>query len=619
MTSKTASDKPAPAKGRGPKRRRPAGGPGKSGAEGDARGDLNSLGARLGRIARQFLERQAESGRARVPDPNSIIRAFAEVGAKILADPVKVSQLQAALLEGYAGLWRVAARRLMGEAAEPVIAPEPGDRRFKDNDWSEKLVFDVIKQSYLLSARRLRGALDGVEGVDAHTRAKVDFFARQIVNGLAPSNFPLTNPVVLRETVRTRGANLVRGLDNLLTDLERGRGSLRITMTDPEAFHLGEDVAVTPGAVVYQNELLQLIQYAPSTAKVAARPLLIVPPWINKFYVLDLQPENSLIKWLVAQGQTVFVISWINPDQRLSHKRFDDYLLEGPLAAMDAIAEITGQAKINVTGYCIGGTLLACLLSYLAAKGEDRVASATFLTSMTDFSEAGELSVFIDDEQLAGLDASMAKKGYLEGAQMASVFSMMRDNDLIWSFVVNNYLMGRQPVPFDLLYWNADSTRMPAMMHGFYLRKMYLENKLIEPGGLTVAGVPIDLGRINVPVYMLATAEDHIAPWKSTYSLTGRVAGPVRFVLSASGHIAGVINPPAKRKYNYWVGAENPPDADAWLAAASSHPGSWWPDWGKWLGRHAGRRTLPARQPGDGPMRVIEPAPGSYVRMRSGG
>jgi len=394
-------------------------------------------------------------------------------------------------------------------------------------------------------------------------------------------------------------------------------------MTDETAFTLGQNIAVSPGKVVYQNDLMQLIQYAPSTEKVFKRPLLIVPPWINKFYILDLQPKNSFIKWAVDQGHTVFVVSWVNPDESLADKAFEDYMLEGPLAAMDAIRDATGEDRVNIIGYCIGGTLTASTLAYMAAQPEgapytaDRVASATFFTTMTDFSEPGELGVFIDEEQLDLLEEHMAEKGYLEGSYMSQVFNMMRDNDLIWSFVVNNYLLGREPMAFDLLYWNSDNTRMPAMMHGMYLRKMYLENRLVQPGGITLAGTPINLTKINTPVYMLSTHDDHIAPWKSTYAATQLYSGPVRFVLSASGHIAGVVNPPAANKYCHWIHAKTPKDPDAWFNAATRHEGSWWPDWQKWIAKKSGAKVA-ARTPGDGKLKAIEDAPGSYAAVRLG-
>ena len=577
-----------------------------------------ALNERCQRIMQQFWERQAEHNGFQVPDPLVVGKAFFELGAVLLKDPARLAEAQARLFQSYANLWQSASTRLAGEAAAPVIEPARDDKRFKDQAWSENVVFDTLKQTYLLTSDWVQKTVRDVDGLDAKTRDKVNFYTRQWVDALAPTNFVATNPQVLQKALDTKGENLIRGLDNLLEDLDRGQGQLRISMTDTNAFTLGRNVATTPGKVVFQNDLMQLIQYAPTTDEVFKRPLLIVPPWINKFYVLDLQPKNSFIKWAVDQGHTVFVVSWVNPGPELSHKTFDDYMLEGPLAALDAIKDATGEDKVNVIGYCIGGTLTSSTLAYMAAKGDDRVAAVSFFTTMTDFTEPGELGVFVDEEQLELLEKHMAEKGYLEGSYMSQVFNMMRDNDLIWSFVINNYLLGREPLAFDLLYWNSDSTRMPAKMLAMYLRKMYLENRLVEPGGISLAGVPIDLTKVAVPVYMLSTHDDHIAPWKSTYAATQLYSGPVRFVLSASGHIAGVINPPAANKYCHWTKTgKAPKDPEKWLATATRHDGSWWPDWQKWVAAKAGAK-VPARIPGDGKLTVIEDAPGSYVSVRLG-
>jgi polyhydroxyalkanoate synthase len=426
----------------------------------------------------------------------------------------------------------------------------------------------------------------------------------------------MTNPEVLRETLESGGENLVNGLHNLLDDLERGKGRLKIKMTDIEAFELGKNIALSPGKVVYQNDLMQLIQYEPTTKEAFKRPLLIIPPWINKFYILDLRPKNSFIRWAVEQGHTVFVISWVNPNEKLKAKSFEDYMIGGPLAALDAVEKATGEKDANVIGYCLGGTLLACTLAYMAAKKDNRIKSATFFTTMMDFKEAGELGVFIDEVQLAALEEKMKDKGYLEGADMATTFNMLRANDLIWSFVVNNYLMGKDPFPFDLLYWNSDSTRMPAAMHSFYLRNMYQENKLVTPGAVTLKGVKIDLSKVKQPTCLISTREDHIAPWKATYSATQLLGGPVKFILAGSGHIAGVVNPPEAEKYGYWTNAKNPKDPDAWVNSAKEHKGSWWPEWQKWISGFTDGK-VPARQPGDGELKVIEDAPGSFVKVQA--
>jgi len=575
--------------------------------------NMADIASRSQRIVLEFLKRQGDGG---VPglDPMNVGSAFLEMTARMMANPAKLVQAQLGFWQDYMLLWQNTARRLMGETPEPVAAPAPGDRRFKHEDWHENEVFDFIKQSYLLSARWIQNVVKDVEGLDEKTAQKVDFYTRQFVDAMAPSNFLLTNPEVLRRTVETGGENLVRGLNNLLADLERGKGNLQIKMTDYEAFRVGENIATTPGSVVYQNDLMQLIQFSPTTETVLKRPLLIIPPWINKYYILDLRPKNSFIRWAVAQGHTVFVISWVNPDERLAEKSFADYMLEGPLAAIDAIEKATGQREINAVGYCIGGTLTACTLAWMAAKKDTRIKSATFLTTMIDFAEAGELSVFIDEEQLKAMEEKMEKRGFHEGHEMAVTFNMLRANDLIWSFVVNNYLLGQEPFPFDLLYWNSDSTRMPARMHSFYLRQMYQQNRLVQPGGIELEGVRIDLRKISVPTYLLSTREDHIAPWKSTYRATQIYKGPKRFVLAASGHIAGVVNPPEAGKYSHWVNAELPPTPDEWFAGATELAGSWWPDWHRWVSALA-PATVPARVPGDRELAVIEPAPGSYVKV----
>ncbi len=566
-------------------------------------------------LVSDFLTRQTKATpEMPATDPLNIGQAFFDMTARIMANPARLVQAQISLWADYMTLWQTTTRKMLGEPTKPVVQPSPEDRRFKDSLWDENYVFDYIKQSYLLSARWMQSMVRDVEGLDDKTAKKVDFYTRQFVDAMAPSNFAMTNPEVLKRTIETGGENLLKGLSHLLEDLEKGKGKLAIKMTDMEAFKVGENIAVTPGKVVFQNDLMQLIQYTPTTEKVAQRPLLIIPPWINKFYILDLRDKNSYIKWAVEQGHTVFVISWVNPDEKLSDKSFDDYMVEGPLAALDAIEKATGEKQANVVGYCLGGTLLACTLAFMAARKDDRVVSATFLTSMVDFEEAGELSVFIDEEQLASLEEKMNERGYLEGREMATTFNMLRANDLIWSFVINNYLMGKDPFPFDLLYWNSDSTRMPAAMHSFYLRKMYQENRL-SAGEIKLLGTKIDLTKIKVPVYILSTREDHIAPWKSTYVATQMYEGPVEFVLAASGHIAGVVNPPAANKYSYWTGKRTPPSPDSWLDAAQVHAGSWWPHWQDWIAKHAGE-DVPARKPGDGKLKAIENAPGSYVKVK---
>ena len=587
--------------------------------------DAAELSRLMGEIAEksqhlvaEFLSRQTGGGDAdssALASPNAIGAAFYEMTARMMADPARLVEAQVSLWNDYMRLWQQTTQRFLGGKAEPVIEAAPEDRRFRDEAWNDNALFDFIKQSYLLTARSLQGAVKDVAGLDERTARKVDFYTRQFVDAIAPSNFVLTNPEVLRATIESRGENLLAGLKNLLDDLDRGKGHLAISMTDMTAFKIGENVATSPGKVVYQNDLMQLIQYAPTTATVQRRPLLIIPPWINKFYILDLRPRNSFIGWAVAQGHTVFVISWVNPDERLAAKSFEDYMREGPLAALDAMQAATGERAANVIGYCLGGTLLAATLAYMTAKRDNRIKSATYFVTMVDFAEAGELAVFIDEEQLQALEQRMKKKGYLEARDMHTTFNMLRANDLIWSFVVNNYLLGKSPFPFDLLYWNSDSTRMPAAMHSYYLRKMYQENLLVKPGGITLGGVAIDLRKIKTPSFLLSTREDHIAPWRSTYAATQIYGGPVKFVLSASGHIAGVVNPPGS-KYGHFENEATPSTADEWLAGATTHADSWWPVWQRWIAGHSGGE-VPARSPGDGKLTPIEDAPGSYVKLRA--
>ena len=578
---------------------------------------FRDIAQRSQKLLETFAERQKADG-PQPADPLRLTQTFMDFTAKLLADPNRLVQAQIELWQQYMQLWQVTAQRMMGQQVAPLVEPAKGDKRFSDPAWKDEVVFDYLKQSYLLTSRWLQDNVKQVEGLDDKTAKKVDFYTRQFIDALSPSNFALTNPQVVKATVESKGENLLKGLQNLLTDLERGKGKLAIRQTDMSAFKVGENVATSPGKVVFQNELIQLLQYAPATEEVHAMPLLIVPPWINKFYILDLKPENSFIKWATEQGYTVFVISWVNPDERLTKLVFADYMRLGPLAALDAIEKATGEKKVSAIGYCIGGTLMAATLAWMAARGDDRIAACTFFTAQVDFSEPGELGVFIDEDQLASLEATMSKKGYLEGSEMATTFNMLRANDLIWSFVVNNYLMGKDPFPFDLLFWNADATRMPAAMHSYYLRNMYQKNLLVQPGALTLDGVPIDLRKIGIPVYLQAGKEDHIAPAKSVYKATQIFSGPVRFMLAGSGHIAGVVNPPRNKKYQHWLNEtqHNPPTLEEWRAGAQEFPGSWWHDWDKWLSAKSGPK-VPARVPGAGGLPAIEDAPGSYVKVRT--
>ncbi len=576
-------------------------------------GQLHTIAKQSQSLMRRFAASQADATKMGMGDTSTLGFDFVDLMTKMMSDPTPVANAQIDLFNDSVALWQKAAERMwMIRPSEPE---RPNDKRFKHPDWSENAVFNYVKESYLVAAKSILSAVRDVKGMDETSARKVDFYTRQFVDAISPTNFVATNPEVLKATLDTGGQNLLRGLENLLSDLSRGDGRLSITMTDMKAFRLGENIATTPGKIVFQNNLMQLIQYAPTTTDVRKRPLLIIPPWINKFYVLDLQPKNSLIKWAVDQGHTVFVTSWVNPDEKLAEKGFEDYMLEGPVAALDAIQRATGEPQVNAVGYCLGGTLLASTAAYLAANDDGRIASATYFVTLVDFSEVGDMAVFIDKEQLASLERRMRERGYLDAQDMSASFNMLRANDLIWSFVVNNYLLGKQQLPFDLLFWNSDSTRMPAAMHSFYLRKMYLENRLAEPGGITLAGTPIDLSRINIPSFILATREDHIAPWKSTYAATRLYSGPIKFVLSASGHMAGVISAPGS-KYGHWTNDDLPAGADQWLAGATSHQGSWWPVWDSWVTRLDDVR-VPAREPGGGNLPVIEDAPGSYVRVRA--
>ena len=573
---------------------------------------------RSSRIMADFLKRQAETQNSAIADEFGIAKAFMDMSALMFAKPQLLAEAQMNMFWDYTRLWQASWMQMLGQKVEPVAVPRKGDNRFRHEDWENHFLFDYVKQSYLIAARHIHQAVSKVEHLPADERKKVDFFTRQYIDALSPSNFALTNPEVVRETMASGGQNLLRGLNNLLGDIERGDGQLQISMTDPKAFEMGKNIATTPGKVVHQNDLMQLIQYQPSTKKVYKRPLLIIPPWINKYYILDLRESNSFIKWAVDQGHTVFVISWVNPGREYAGKTFEDYLHQGPDDALAAIEQATGEKQVNVIGYCLGGTLLGAALGVMAAKKDKRAASATFFVSLLDFSIPGELGVFIDEKQVQNLERRMNQRGYLEGSEMAGTFNMLRSNDLIWSFVVNNYLMGKDPFPFDLLYWNSDSTRMPAKMHSFYLRNMYLGNKLKDPGGISLGGVPVDISKIKIPAYFISTAEDHIAPWKSVYKGARVLSGKVRFVLGGSGHIAGIVNPPAANKYCYWTNPELPQDPEEWLGTAARHEGSWWADWQTWIDANNGGVKVAARVPGDGELQVIEDAPGSYVSLRLG-
>jgi polyhydroxyalkanoate synthase len=545
-----------------------------------------------------------------------VVKTFSAVAEYWLTDNARSSDLQTKIAKDYLDLWGSSVRRLAGEKVKPAIEPSPRDKRFKDPEWKSNQFFDFVMQLYLLTTRWAQDLVRDAEGIDPHTRKKAEFYVQQITNAIAPSNFVFTNPEVLRETLSSNGDNLVRGMTMLAEDIEAGHGTLRIRQSDPSNLEVGVNMATTPGKVIYQNELMQLIQYEPTTENVLRTPLLIVPPWINKFYILDLRPEKSFIKWCVDQGITVFVISWVNPDKELGKKTFEDYMKEGPLTAMDIIEKVTGEMKVHTAGYCVGGTLLATTLAWLAEKRRVRVTSATFFAAQVDFTHAGDLLVYVDEDQISALERDMQAAGVLEGSRMAMAFNMLRSNDLIWSYVVSNYLKGQPPSSFDLLHWNSDATRMPAANHSYYLRNCYLENRL-STGSMVLDNTLLDLTKVKVPVYNLATREDHIAPADSVLYGSQFFGGPVKFVLSGSGHIAGVVNPPAGGKYQFWTN-DNIKDITLtdWIKGAQEHKGSWWPHWRQWL-EGIDTEQVPARAVGSETVPPIEDAPGSYVRVRA--
>ncbi len=532
-----------------------------------------------------------------------------------LSDPQRALNAQTDLFSRYMDLWNGSIRRMAGEKVDDVATPDAGDRRFADKEWEENQFFNFLRQTYLITSGWVSDLVERTEGLDEHTKHKAIFYTQQLINSLSPSNFPATNPEVLRETFKSDGENLVRGMHMLAEDLASGKGDLKLRQADMTAFAVGRDVANTPGKVVFRNDVCELIQYEATTKDVLKRPLVIVPPWINKFYILDLNAKKSFIRWCVDQGHTVFVISWVNPDERQAGKSFDHYAQEGILGSLDVVEKITGQKEMNMIGYCVGGTLLAATLAQMAKRGDTRAATATFFATQVDFTYAGDLKVFVDEEQIERVEASMATKGYLEGAKMANAFNMLRSRDLIWPYVVNNYLRGKSPLPFDLLYWNSDSTRMPAANHSFYLRNCYLENRLTK-GEMVLAGERLDLGDVEIPIYNLATREDHIAPSRSVFLGSQYFGGKVTFVLTGSGHIAGVVNPPNLNKYQYWTGGKPVGEIDGWMASASEHAGSWWPHWDGWI-RTQDDTMAPARKVGSRAFKPIEDAPGSYVLVKS--
>lgn len=544
-----------------------------------------------------------------------MVKTFSKLSEYWLSDPQRALEAQTRLFSGYMTVWANSIQRLGagGEDAEDAVKPEPGDKRFQDPEWGRNAFFDFLKQAYLVTSRWAAELVEHADGLDEHTRHKASFYVKQVSNAISPSNFILTNPELFRETVASNGENLVRGMKMLAEDIAAGKGDLKLRQADYSPFEIGKNLATTPGKVVGRSDVAEILQYDPATETVLKRPLLICPPWINKFYILDLNPQKSFIRWAVEQGHTVFVISWINPDERHGTKSWEAYIREGLQYGLDTIEKATGEKDVNAVGYCVGGTLLAAALALMAQEGDHRIKSATFFTTQVDFTYAGDLKVFVDEEQVAAVEKAMNEKGYLDGTKMATAFNMLRSGDLIWPYVVNNYMRGKDPVPFDLLYWNADSTRMGAANHSFYLRNCYLENRLSQ-GMMELAGRVVSLKDVTIPVYNLAAKEDHIAPALSVFLGSKYFGGEVDYVMAGSGHIAGVVNPPAAQKYHYWTGGKPAGDFDQWIAEAINHPGSWWPHWQRWVEAKDNTR-VPARKPGKH-MKTLGEAPGTYVKVR---
>lgn len=543
-----------------------------------------------------------------------VAKTLSSVTEYWLSDPRRALEAQTMLYSQFLGVWSNAVQRLGGEPVDDLVKPDKGDKRFNDEDWSKNAFFDFLKQTYLVTSRWAADLVNKSEGLDDHTRHKANFYTQVLTNAFSPSNFVLTNPELYKETMASSGQNLVTGIAMLAEDIAAGHGDLKIRQVDDKPFVIGENIASTPGKVVARSALAEIIQYTPTTEKVLKRPLLICPPWINKYYVLDLNPEKSFIRWAVAQGHTVFVISWVNPDERHALKNWTDYIREGLQFGLDAIEQATGEREINAVGYCVGGTLLSGALALFARENEDRIVSATFFTTQVDFTYAGDLLVFVDEDQIQALEQSMYAKGYLEGTKMATAFNMLRSNELIWSYVVNNYLKGKQPTAFDLLYWNSDSTRMTAANHSFYLRECYLNNSLTKDM-MVLGGEPVHLQDVKIPMLTIATREDHIAPAKSVFHGCRFFGREPTFILAGSGHIAGIVNPPDKQKYQYWTGGAPEGDLQTWMETAREHPGSWWPYWHDWLKGQNGD-MVDARTPGDGRLKPLCDAPGTYVKER---
>ncbi|WP_025031111.1 PHA/PHB synthase family protein [Nitratireductor aquibiodomus] len=570
----------------------------------------------LGRAAASWTEarEKGESSDITAAPLADMIRTFSRVSEYWLGDPGRALEAQTRLFAEFMGIWANAIRRMSEENVGDYAQASTTDKRFQDPEWGRNAFFSFLKQAYLVTARWAADLVDGADNLDDITRHKARFYVEQMSQALSPSNFLLTNPELYRETMASDGENLVRGMRMLAEDIAAGKGDLKLRQSDSSKFRVGENIATTPGRVVARNDLVEVLQYDPATKNVLKRPLLIVPPWINKFYILDLNPKRSFIRWAVEQGHTVFVISWINPDERHARLDWADYIDQGIRFALDAIDAATGEKQVNAMGYCVGGTLLAAGLALMAVEDDNRIASATLLTTQVDFTFAGDLKVFVDEDQIRALDAAMRERGYLDATRMATAFNMLRAGDLIWPYVVNNYLRGQAPLPFDLLYWNSDSTRLAAANHSYYLRNCYLENNLSR-GRAILRGKALHLEQIKIPIFNLATREDHIAPAKSVFLGSGFFGGPVEFVLAGSGHIAGVINPPEMKKYQFWTGAKPDGELDDWMAKATENEGSWWPHWHDWIIAQDDKKAK-ARKPAKS-RKSLGDAPGDYVRIRA--
>ena len=593
------------------------------GVQAPTQAELEAWNAQLQQIGEEYRHLMGDLLERMVPSDaadsvyEDMRKSFQTAAESLMGNPPQLWQTQARLMQDQFQLWQNGLRAMSGEQVEPLVTPNKGDRRFKDEAWTSDPYYLSIMQQYLLFSRLVEELIDGLD-LPVDQKHRLAFYARQMVNAMSPTNFVTTNPEVMRKTMETRGQNLVDGLARLRHDLANSAEGLNVTMTDRSAFEVGRNIAVTPGSVVYENELIQLIQYTPTTEQAYKTPLLVIPPWINKYYILDLREDNSFVKWLVDQGHTVFLISWRNPGPEQRDLTWADYMQLGPIAGMEAIEQATGEKSVNLLSYCVGGTLAASTVAYLTSTRRGRkVKSVTYMTTLQDFRDPGEIGVFLNEPVLQGIEAKMERDGYLDGRAMAFSFNLLRENDLFWSFYISNYLKGDVPAPFDLLYWNTDGTNLPAATHGWYLRNMYMENRLVQPGGIELDGVKIDLRKISTPSYFLSTREDHIARWNSTYYGALLPKGPVKFVLGGSGHIAGVVNPPHKNKYGYWTNDALPESHEEWLAGAEQHEGSWWPHWQAWMtenGYADPEKMVPARQPGDGELDILEPAPGRYVK-----